>query len=124
MPWNPSFVGAMPDPRLDPYRNRVAEVHDEKGLYAHLVVGTDFRSEQERGHLWWRRWGRPQEFAVCYLTSPDGKSLVSDFWVDPDSLEDELADWARNRFEYAGETYVLHWLSAEASVDLRRARGF
>lgn len=128
MPWKPSAAGQVRDPRLDPYRNRVAAVRSDDGqLCGHLFVKTDFMHEQVGGHLWWRRWSAPEEFAVCYLNAADADSPLpefTDFWVTPDALDDELADWAAARMTYVGETYALSWLSAEESAQLRREHGY
>ncbi|MCX6397339.1 MAG: hypothetical protein NTV23_12695 [Propionibacteriales bacterium] len=66
MPWSPSFEDAVPDPRLDPYRNRVAQLMDGDVVAGHVLVETDYRAEVRGGFLWWRRWASPTEFALLF----------------------------------------------------------
>lgn len=120
MPWNPSFENARPDPRLDPYRGRAARLTLDDVAVGHVLVEGDHSAHQVGGHLWWRTWAEPVEFARVDTLLADG--TYDDAWVIGEDLDRELDDWAAGRFRFAGTTYHLDWLDEAESAQVHRER--
>ncbi|MET3962633.1 hypothetical protein ABIE44_002567 [Marmoricola sp. OAE513] len=114
MPWSPSFEGAVPDPRLDPYRGRAARLSRDGVASGHVLVETDYLADRLSGWLWWRRWQDPTEFPVV-MTKLDDGSFDSDDWVRPERIDALLATWAAGRDEVQGTTYEITWLDQQES---------
>src|SRR5206468_11490075 len=112
MPWSPTFEYVEPDPRLDPYRGRAAQMTRDGAAVGHLLVETEYLQVRTGGFAWWRRWGPPQEFAVVSVLvdgeSPDPRTFALD------ELTEALDDWTRGR--HRGHTeYGLTWLDQQDS---------
>ena len=114
MSWKPSFEHARPDPRLDLYRGRAGRLSRDGVEAGHVLVEADYLAPQIGGHLWWRRWGPPAEFAKVDTLLADG--TYDDAWVIGDDLDPELDDWGAGRFRFGGTTYELTWLDDAASA--------
>ncbi len=121
MPRQPDFSQHVPDPGLEPYRDRVARLfrgEDEVGL---LLVRIDAYAEAESGWWWWTRWGRPSDLLALFWTV-DGEvsdSLVGH--VSHQDIERELEDYAAGRFRLRGEVLRASWTTPEESAYLRRS---
>jgi hypothetical protein len=113
VPWLPSDVQLVIDPRLDRYRGRVAVLIQSGHLVGHLLVTAEYVAEQTGGHAWWRSWSAFQELAALHLRYLDhGSTLV---WVDGPDLTAELEAWDLRRLHGSPEGLSLRWLSREES---------
>ena len=113
-------TGFVPDPCLDPFRDRAARATLPDGRSGVLYVESDRLATLESGHLWWRRWSAPYEIAILWLDLPDG--VCTDIWLSDDAaIEAETEQWARR--EWTGirqggrpaPIYALEWLGDEES---------
>lgn len=114
MSLRPDLTQHRSDPQLDRYRDRVGRLlrgETEVGL---VLVRVQVQVEQAGGHLWWRRWGPPQD-ALLLWTIVDGQ--FADHWL-ADSLDEELAAYDAGRFDYYGEELGVRWVDAEESAQL------
>ncbi|MGO4256901.1 hypothetical protein [Marmoricola sp. RAF53] len=111
MPWSPSFGDAVPDPRLDPVRDRAARLEHDAQACGYVLVETDFMAAQLGGVLWWRRWATPQEYAVVLTRLGEETREVA---VGNDDL-DIVARWAADGFTDGGATYAMVWLDQAES---------
>ena len=81
VPWNPDrSEAAVPDHRLDPYRDRGALVRLGDQEVMRIYVQVDALWTQTSGHLWWRRWSKPREFVILHMFLVDG---VKGHWFLP-----------------------------------------
>ncbi|MFL6158619.1 MAG: hypothetical protein ACJ72D_21225 [Marmoricola sp.] len=117
MPWSPSFEGARPDPRLNPYRQRAAYLLVGDQRFGHLFIGTDHLAPVTGGRLWWRTWGEPVEYIDGHVHLEPGD--LEDFFISPDKVGDEVEAWAAGRFEYRGTAYDVVWLDDQESARVR-----
>ena len=119
MPFNPDFSQHRPDPRLDRYRGRVGRLsrHDQRVGY--VLVEAEPYAEQQAGHLWWRRWGRPQDLLWVW-TVIDGEP--SDSLVPDDATEYELREYDAGHFRYREEVLAVSWTDPIESKRLRTAQ--
>lgn len=113
MPWSPSFDDAAPDPRLDPYRGRAAELTDGDRVVGHVLVETDYSAEGLGGALWWRRWAAPAEFAVVFTKIGDAEPRTTGVSPADFALFDH---WAADGYDDAGRRLRVVWLDEEASA--------
>ena len=102
------------DPRLDPYRGRVALLIMSGHLVGRILVSAEYIAEQTGGHGWWRRWSPFQEVAAVHLRYSD-QDRISLSWVDGADLVAALAAWSRHRFHSGPEGLGLRWLSRKES---------
>ena len=119
MPRKPDLSRHVPDPRLDPYRERVARVFrggEEVGL---LLVRVDVYAEAESGRWWWTRWG-PTYDVLWLFSLVDGS--FSDTVVPPEAVDGELDDYAKGLYHHYGEVLRVRWTTPEESAYLRRSR--
>ncbi len=121
MPWYPSFEQAVPDPRLDPYRNRVGRLTCDGALAAWILVETGFEAEELGGHLWWRRFGPLREFVVDYVTVNHGQEEW-DLLISGEALDARLTEWDQGKFSLGNRTYSVEWLEVEESAEEARRR--
>ena len=112
----PDWSQHTPDPRFDPYRERVGRLYrngDEVGL---LLVRVDVRATAVSGHWWWTKWSpmydSPWEWVIL-----DGK--FSDHVIGRDEADRALQNYAAGRFELYGETLRVEWTTPEESSRLR-----
>ena len=103
MPWSPPFDTApIRDPRLDPFRNRVAELWQADELCGHALWLENAASPQTGGWLWWRRWAPPHEILNLDWQLISGEGCQD--WVDPvtgsQGLDALIAEWAAGRCEF------------------------
>lgn len=112
-----------PDTRLDPYRNRAAELLRDGQIVGHALVLTEYVSTVLGGHLWWTRWTPYQEIPAVSIALFDGYRL-DDYWVHPadvsDELDTELHHWARNEMPLLGERLTTRWLDPAESLEVAR----
>jgi hypothetical protein len=101
VPWFPA-PESLPDPRLDRYRNRVAELLRSDQLVGHAMVLTEYVGEAVGGHLWWTRWAPLQEIPSVTIILFDG-SRVEASWTHSAGLEAELDHWAHDEMPLLGE---------------------
>ncbi len=119
MPWNhprlPKDAAYRPD--LAPFVDRAAEVWDGDEFAGLVYVEADWFSELLRGHLWWRRWGRPREFVTLYLRRQDG---TFDQWriTDLDEVDASILDLNRERLTIDGRRHRITWLTPTASASV------
>ena len=113
MPWSPSFDSAVPDPRLDPYRSRAAQLVDDGEVVGHVLVETDYSSDILGGVLWWRRWAEPVEVALVLTRLGDAEPTTAG--IGPENL-DLFARWATDGYAEAGRRLVVEWLDDSASA--------
>jgi hypothetical protein len=113
--WKPDWSQHTPDPRFDPYRERVGRLYrngDEVGL---LLARVDVRATAVSGHWCWTKWSMydsPWEWVIL-----DGK--FSDHVVGQDGAEGALQDYAAGRLQLYGETLRVEWTTPEESSVLR-----
>ena len=113
MPWSPRW--RLPsDPRVDPYRDRVAALSRRGSLAGHVLILTEHYATQTGGHLWWRRWGPDREVAVPHLEMLDGS--YDDSPIGDDDLETELAQWSRDEMPVLGERLQMRWLEVDEAL--------
>jgi hypothetical protein len=113
MPWSPEWRNEL-DPRLDPYRNRMAALLRHHQTVGHVLFLTERWSIQLGGILWWRRWSADRELAQPLVTM--GRGDIFDQPLDEPELTLELDAWARNEFPLVGELLELQWLTTEEAV--------
>lgn len=122
MPWSPKSE-FRPDARLDPYRDRAAELVRDGRIIGHLLVRTEYVSDAPGGHLWWTRWAPYQEIPSVSIALADGYR-VDDYWIQdsPSSSEfdAELQHWARNEMPLLGELLACRWLGPAQSLQVAR----
>jgi len=120
VPWSPAS-DHRPDARLDPYRNRVAELLRDDRIVGHALVLTEYVGVALAGHLWWTRWAPYQEIPALSIALFDGYRL-DDYWIHPDDneLEMELRHWARDEMLLLGELLTTRWLDHAASLEVAR----
>ncbi len=112
----PDWSQHTPDPRFNPYRERVGRLYrngDEVGL---LLVRVDVRATAVSGHCWWTKWSMydsPWEWVIL-----DGK--FSDHVVGRDDAERALQDYAAGLFTTLGGTLQVEWTTLEESSRLRQ----
>ena len=87
--WSPASE-CLPDARLDPYRNRAAELLRGGQLVGHALVLTEYVGHALGGHLWWTRWARYQEIPSISIALLNGLRL-DDYWVHTPHISNELA---------------------------------
>lgn len=119
MSWSPSFADAQPDPRLDPYRGRVAVATRYGEPAGHLLVETDYLAERISGRLWWRRWATPTEYAQVFTQFPEHPS-TEPTWVLPAEIDELVAIWATGRHIEDGTAYGITWLGAAEAERVHR----
>ncbi|MFB9323656.1 hypothetical protein [Cryptosporangium minutisporangium] len=105
------------DPRLDVYRSRYAEVFDGGEARGYLATWVQTWWTPQ-GPWWRRRWTDPRELVV-WMWVADG-ALVDDGVIGRERLDEELANWSRNRFAYRGRYLRLKWLSGAEAAVVRR----
>ena len=106
----------LPDPRLDPYRNRVALLCRGGHLVGHLLVLTE-RVGQPRSRRWRINAGQPRETVTTRITFQDG-NRAPDERLEGARLEAELERWRRSELVLAGETLTLRWLGPAESWEV------
>lgn len=119
-------TGFVPDPRLDPFRDRAARATLPDGRSGVLYVESVRLATLESGHLWWRCWSAPYENAILWLDLPDG--VCTDIWLsDGAAIEAETEQWARREWTGVRQggrpapIYALEWLGDEESRRIRAA---
>lgn len=119
MSWRPPLRNAVRghDPRLDPYRERAAILTSRGHSNATLFVRMETYWTQTGGHLWWRRWSEAYEVPHGYMVFVDGR--FDDWLVSRQYLDEDLADWSRNKLRYIGELLDVEWLDDAASRHVR-----
>jgi hypothetical protein len=124
VPWSPTSA-CLPDARLDPYRNRVAELLRGDQVVGHALILTEYVGRALGGHLWWTRWGPYQGIPSISIALSDG-SRLDDYWVHPpdvsNELDTELDQWARNEMPLLGELLTTRWLEPAQSLEVARDR--
>ncbi|QGN45618.1 hypothetical protein ACN26Y_04640 [Micromonospora sp. WMMD558] len=105
------------DPRLDPFRERAARLVRNGEPVATLYLRVETCWWQPGGRLWWRTWSEAKEQVHGFVLMQAG--VFDDFIVDVDDLDDELPDWADNRFHYRGEALTAQWLDDRSSRTVR-----
>lgn len=83
-----------------------------------LLVHLDAYATQTSGHLWWRRFSRPEDALDLYWIV-DGE--FGDTITTGERVPDELRDWLAGHFRLRGEVLQLEWTSSEDAEDLNRA---
>lgn len=119
MPWRPAheLPAQARDARLDPYRERAAILTSRADLDATLFLRMEAHWTQTSGHLWWRQWSEPCELPHGYMVFTNGE--FDDWIVSPDELDQDCADWSKNKLRYVGELLDVEWLDDEASRHVR-----
>jgi hypothetical protein len=119
MSWRPPFENKARgrDPRLDPYRERAAILTSGGDPKARLYIRIETYWTQIGGHLWWRQWSEPYEVAHGYMILADGS--FDDWVVRREELDEDLANWPRNKLSYFGEILDVEWLDDTASRQSR-----
>ena len=112
MPWSPSWP-SISDPRLDPYRNRVATLERDGVTVGHVLILAELLSTQVGGRLWWRRWST-QELPMVFVEIVNGDSF--DDFVRDTELAYELRHWSRDEFPLFGELLTMCWLSQDEAI--------
>lgn len=120
MPWSPpQDEEYAADPRLDRFRERAGVLVDGSGEeVGGIFLTVEPHWVRASGHLWWSRWGAPQEVVHGYLILREGSFID---WISTgETLEQELADWEADVFRHAGRQYAVVWQGEEESARLRR----
>lgn len=105
----------MPDPRLVPFRDRVARLFREDHEIGLLLVRVEPFAELAGGHLWRRRWVT-RDLLWLWLRLDGG---LQDHVVHQDRFEGELRDLQRGLFRFRGEVLRLEWCTDEEAERLR-----
>lgn len=101
---------------MDRYRDRVGRLYRESDEVGLVLVTVEPFSDQEGGHLWWRRWGPTYDVLWPWYVI-DGS--FSDSIIPQDATAAELEDYDRGRFGYCGEVLRVDWLDPEESARLQ-----
>lgn len=119
MPWRPPFDEPLVvDPTLDTFRDSVARLTSEGSTVGFLACRVTHVRREVGGHLWWRRWGPPDEVVEWMQTmvdAPAGLENRNDGWViESDnpwlaSVRDGRVDDFRPRMEQ--RRYQVEWLT-------------
>ena len=115
-----------PDPQLDPYRTKVAELTLDGTPDGLLATRVEVRWSEQRGHLWWKRWTRPYETLVWEVSQniaaeePLYADGVDHLHPGGQTLADELASGV---FTLAGKSYLLRWLKGDELGDALTVMG-
>ena len=102
------------NPRLDPYRNRLALLTREGTPHAYMLVLTEFVGDSPvriRGRL---RDGPLREILSIWLARMDGTEL-NDYWVDGRELQDCLYQWHAGYYDIDDTRTTVAWLESEDS---------
>lgn len=125
MPRRPRSLDVSPDPRLSPYRNRVGQLRRGDVFVGQIFVAVVPYCLSTGGALWWRTWGDVSEAAQVYFSIRDegGRHPAGDgdTLMTPETLDEEVADWASGVFEFNGEQLAVEWLSLEESEKIKRS---
>lgn len=113
VPWTFPRSGPPLDPRLDPYRDRVATLTREGHLLGYLLVVSRQAQEPPRGPLRRRRW--EAEVVTTHVRFVDDESLHSDT-LTPGALDEHLLRWAARQHICYGDRYDLRWFDAAGSA--------
>ena len=103
-----------PDPRLDPYRNRVGILALDGATDGHVLVETAFGQFKTGGALWWTRWADPVEFTVVAVII-DGELVADGETAAGDQLDEQLARWDAGAHVVGPATYRVTWLDQAES---------
>ncbi|GII26524.1 hypothetical protein [Planosporangium mesophilum] len=118
MPWSPpDNPPVVADARLDPYRERAGHLFRGADQVGAVYIRVETWWTEIGGRLWWRRWSEPEEGVHGFLVDKGG--AITDFLLDAEHLDDELADWNQGRFMYRGEVLHVSWLDDDASQRVR-----
>lgn len=119
MPRKPPDPDVVLNPRLDPYRERAAELLSDKGVVGWVYVEPVHVGTRLGGRLWWTRWGPPTEHLDLWVTTESDE--LNDLWIMDDQVDELIDHWDRGRFVYADLDCGLRWLDDDRSAELRRA---
>lgn len=115
MPWSLPTEPPVHDPRLDPYRERVARLSKDGQHRGFLLVSVEQVVDRLGGRWWWSSWSPWREFVFAGVVFTDGYPPEDGFWVDQD-LGAELERWRRGEFRYLTGPFHLEWLDAAESL--------
>jgi hypothetical protein len=136
MAWKPDWSQVDADPRLDEFRDALAEVTLDGQIVGYLTTQVHVRCTQSCGHLWWRRWSDYHEELTGLLTRTAADSRLREWedWIyDPRAASGFLDDLRAGRIverdysaaamkrpwqERAMVTYSLRWLLGEERASL------
>lgn len=119
MAWKPAFAGHLVVEPFASYRGRVGRLYRGEAEVGLLLVRVDQLALHLSGHLWWKRWGQPEDFFWLF-TVVDGQ--LSDTWLVPtDMTENEVRDWSEGRYEHGDEVLRLVWVPQEEAARLARS---
>lgn len=122
VPLQPDFSNVNPEPVLQPFRKRLAELMLDGHVAGYLATQVNTMAEVRRGRLWWRHWTPPFEYLEVVVTAADGNSTLPE-WEDPwwlvEDAADELNALQRDRFHWPDESsdgaeieYHVSWLDS------------
>ncbi len=118
MPRSPSWELGR-NPRLDPYRERVARLSKNGAPRGFHLVSVEPVCDRLGGHWWWTSWSPWREFVIAEVAFTEGYPPDDSFWVDQD-LDAELDRWSQGELRYLTGLFDLEWLTAEESLQAAR----
>ena len=113
----PDWSAHTPDPRFDPWRERVGRLHRDGAEVGLLLVRVDVRANKASGYWWWTKWSTTYDYVWEWVIL-DGK-FSDHVVVERDGVEQALRDYAAGRFTL-GETLRVEWTTPEDASTLRQ----
>ncbi len=110
-----------PDPRLDPYRCRVAIMHRGGEPCGYLYLEADVWTVGVPGRWWWSRtqWSESQEAMQALWVL--GGEFAGDEYIGPDEFDDVLGHWDAGVDRFDEEQFRLVWQDRETAERLPSA---